>query len=98
MEIQEILEKDKPILLDFFSEGCHPCELMRPILDEVEEFFGSKLEVMRLNIDQHTSIKRELGIRGVPTLMLFCKGTLKWRQSGVLPSQTIFNTLERCGL
>jgi thioredoxin 1 len=79
----DIIKGDKPVLVDFFATWCGPCQYQLPILDEVARTVGDSARVIKIDVDQNPRIAASLGIRGVPTLMIFRNGEVKWRASGV---------------
>ncbi len=90
----EILKGDTPVLVDFTAEWCGPCKMMKPILDELHKMMGESLRILKVDIDKNPAVASSLQVQGVPTLMLYKKGAMLWRQSGVQSAkqlQTIIN-------
>ena len=78
-----IINDTKPVVIDFFATWCHPCKEQHPILIDVAKELGENVEVIQIDIDQNKEIANRYSIMSVPTLMIFKKGEIKYRQSGV---------------
>ncbi len=92
-KFQELINSDKPVLVDFFAEWCGPCKMMAPILKEVKNKLGDAVTIVKVDVDKNPDAARQFNIQGVPTLMVFQKGEVKWRQSGVVQARQIEHVL-----
>jgi thioredoxin 1 len=81
---QEVLSSEQPVLVEYWAEWCGPCKMIAPVLEEVADEYGDKLQVAKLNIDDNPNTPPKYGIRGIPTLMLFKNGNVEATKVGAV--------------
>ncbi|MEL7004137.1 MAG: thioredoxin [Bacteroidota bacterium] len=94
-KFSELINKDKPVLVDFYATWCGPCKMMEPILHELKEKVGEKASIIKIDVDKNQDLAAKLGVRGVPTLLVYKNGQLKWRESGVRQVAELENILSQ---
>jgi thioredoxin 1 len=94
---QEVINSDKPVLVDFSAEWCGPCKMMAPILKEAKDKLGDKATIIKVDVDRNREAAEHFQIQGVPTLILFKNGQVKWRQSGVVQANTLVQVINQYG-
>jgi len=88
-KFDEILNTEKPVLIDFYADWCQPCKMVSPILAEIKKEFGDQLKIVKINVDKNQQLSSRYNIRSIPTLMLFKNGEIKFSKAGVIPASEI---------
>lgn len=94
-KFNEIINADQVVLIDFSAEWCQPCKMMPPILKQVKQQFGDKIRILKVDVDKNPAISQKWTIQNVPTLMIFRKGEMKFRQAGVIPAPQLSDIVKR---
>ena len=90
---QEVMNSDKPVLVDFWAEWCGPCKALSPVLDEIATEMNGKGTVVKVNVDQASDLAQKYGIRGIPTLIFFKNGEVKSTLVGNQPKAEIIKNI-----
>lgn len=88
-----IIQSEKPVLIDFFATWCGPCQTLAPILKEVKDQLGDRISIIKIDVDKNQQIAAQYQVRGVPTMILFQKGKQLWRQSGVVDAKNLIKII-----
>ncbi len=91
----DIIQSDKPVLVDFFAEWCGPCKEMAPVLKNVKEEIGDIATIIKVDVDKSPEAANKYLVQGVPTFILFKNGKAMWRQSGFLSKQDLLRVINQ---
>jgi thioredoxin 1 len=94
-KFNDIINGNKPVLVDFFAEWCGPCKMMKPILNELHEKIGDEGRILKIDVDKNPQVSQHFQIQGVPTLILFKEGKVLWRKSGVVSANELHNIMSQ---
>lgn len=83
-KFNEMINGELLTLVDFFATWCGPCKMMHPILEQLKEKMGDDIRILKVDVDKNEALSMQYRIQSVPTLMLFKKGEMLWRQSGAM--------------
>jgi thioredoxin 1 len=90
----ELIQSETPILVDFSAEWCGPCKMLAPVLSEVKKKVGDAVKIIKIDIDKNPSLATSFKVQSVPTLIVFQKGEVKWRQSGLMTAVALEGILK----
>jgi thioredoxin 1 len=89
----EIIQSNKPVLVDFYADWCGPCRMMKPILENVKQKVGDNATIIKVDVDKNSTAAATYDVTSIPTLMIFQKGEVKWRQAGVVQANQLIQEL-----
>ncbi|MBC9795768.1 thioredoxin [Sinomicrobium weinanense] len=88
-----LINSEKPVLVDFYADWCNPCKVFAPVLKEVKDLVGDHVQIVKVNVDKNRPLSARYDVRGVPTLILFKRGKLLWRHSGILQKNDLLTRI-----
>lgn len=90
----ELIQSEKPVLVDFFAEWCGPCKMMAPILSNVKSKLGEAATIIKIDVDKNPQAAAAYQVRGVPMFVLFKKGKIVWQQSGAISEKELLQIIQ----
>lgn len=90
----DVISENRLVLVDFFATWCQPCKMMHPVLEQVKDVLGDKIRIIKIDIDKNEPTAAQYRIQAVPTLMLFRKGEVLWRQSGAMSKTDLLTVID----
>lgn len=94
-KFDDLINQNKPVLIDFFAEWCGPCKMMAPILKDIKDSLGDSVSIIKIDVDKNQALANKYQVRGVPTLMVFKNGKQLWRQSGVIQKDELLTIFQK---
>lgn len=94
-DFQKLISSETPVLVDFSAEWCGPCKMMAPILKDLKARVGEKANIIKVDVDRNPAAAQAYRVQGVPTLILFKKGEVCWRKSGVTQAHELESVIRQ---
>ena len=94
-EFNKLIHSNQPVLVDFFAEWCGPCKALAPVLRELASEIEGKARILKVDVDKNPAAAAHYNVRGVPTLIIFKNGEIKWRESGVVDKHRLLEILSK---
>jgi thioredoxin 1 len=92
---KDLIQSEKPVLVDFYADWCMPCKSMEPIIKEVAKTTEGKTKIIKINIDKNTETAQNYEVQAVPTFILFKKGKIVWRHPGMIDKASLLSVLAK---
>ena len=89
----DVLQNDKPVIVDYWAEWCGPCRMVAPVLEEIANEYGDKIDVVKLNIDENPTVSQKYGIMAIPTMNVFSGGQVVKQIVGAKPKSALLREL-----
>lgn len=94
MKYDEIVKSHPLVLVDFYADWCGPCKMMVPVFKELKSAMGDKVKIVKIDTDRNRHLSAQMGIRSIPTMVVYKDGTQVWQQPGAMPMHTLKAKLE----
>lgn len=94
MTFDELINSEKPVLIDFYADWCAPCRAMKPVLDDLKAKMGESVDIYKIDVDKNQELAQQYAVRSIPTLILFKNSDPVWRKSGMASSVELQKVVE----
>lgn len=94
-DFDELIKGDKPVLVDFYASWCGPCRVMSPILEDLKKKIGDKATIVKIDVDDNEELSLRYNVQTIPTLIIFKRGEMLWREVGIRQAHLLEHVLER---
>jgi thioredoxin 1 len=94
MTFAELIQSDKPVLIDFYADWCAPCRAMKPVLEDVKSRLGDEIMIYKIDVDKNPVIAGQYKVMSIPTLIVFKNGEPVWRKSGMASATELQKAME----
>ena len=90
-KFNELINKERPVLVDFYADWCGPCQMMAPVLKEVAQEMGDQVKVIKIDVDKNQPLAQQFGVRSIPTLILFQNGKVISKRAGLMTKRDLLS-------
>ena len=94
MTFDELINSEKPVLIDFYADWCAPCRAMKPVLDDLKAKMGESVDIYKIDVDKNQELAQQYSVRSIPTLILFKNSDPVWRKSGMASTVELQKVVE----